>query len=172
VNSPKIFLSFRVRWLQLSLKTLLLSIIMVALLLAFFVVPARSQFRSRQWVASQQGRVYLTPKYRAEGTWYVASGSWPLPKYLVDAIGIDFFVSVKHVVLDCDEIHDLSGIKGFTRMEGLFINQFVHDSRAFDTLRDLRHLKKLTLSKWSGLSTNQIASISNALPGVQVVREE
>jgi len=171
MSSPKRSLSFRGRWLQLSLKTLMLSIVMVALLLAFFVVPARSQFRSRQWVASQQGQIYLTPKYRAEGAWYVASGAWSLPKRLVDTIGIDFFASVKHVVLDCEEIHDLSGIRGFTRLEGLHINQFVHDIRALDTLRDLHHLKKVTLSKWSGLSTYQFASIAKSLPGVQVVRE-
>ena len=145
---------------------------MIAVALAYLVAAAQSQFRSRRWVDSQRGRVVLTPKYRAEGGWYVTNGSWPLPQLLVDTMGIDFFVSAKIVVLDCEEIHDLSGIIGLTRLEELHINQFVHDIRAFNALRDLHQLKRVTLSKWSGLTRDQIALISNSLCDVEIIKEE
>ncbi len=159
------------RWRQFSLRTLILSIVAFALVLAFVVLPAQSQRRSRQWVESQRGRVALTPNYRVEGGWYIASGYCPLPKAIVNAIGIDTFVSVKSVVLDCEEVHDLSGLRGFTRMEHLYINQFVHDVSAFDGLRGLPRLKTVTLSNWSGLSTDEIERISNSLEGVEIVEE-
>lgn len=167
VSSPRA----KTRLRQFSLRTLILSIVVFALVLAFVVLPARSQHRSRQWVESQRGRVAMTPNYRVEGGWYIASGYCPLPKAIVNAIGIDAFVSVKSVVLDCEEIHDLSGLRGFTRMEHLYINQFVHDISAFDGLRGLARLKTVTLSKWSGLSTDEIERISNSLEGVEIVEE-
>lgn len=150
---------------------MLLSVVAIALLLAYFVLPAQSQYRSRQWVESQRGRVVLTPDYRAEGGWYVASGYSPLPKFIVNTVGIDMFVSVKSVVLDCEEVHDLSGLGGMNRMESLYINQFVHDEHAFKALRRLPRLKTVTLSKWSGLSTEEIAVISKSLEGVEIVVE-
>lgn len=156
---------------QFSLRTLILAIVAFALVLAFVVLPAQAQLRSRQWVESQRGRVALTPNYRVEGGWYTASGYCPLPKLIVNTVGIDIFASVKSVVLDCEEVHDLSGIRGFTRMEYLYINQFVHDVSAFDTLRALSRLKTVTLSKWSGLSTDEIDLISNSLKGVEIVAE-
>lgn len=159
------------RWRQVSLRSLILAILFAALVLAFVVLPAHSQFRSRRWVESQRGRVDLTPNYREQGGWYVASGYCPLPKLIVNVVGIDMFASVKNVVLDCEEVHDLSGLKGFTRMESLFVNQFVHNANAFDALRGLPRLKTLVLSKWSGLSTDEVRVISNSLSGVHVIAE-
>ncbi len=156
---------------QFSLRTLILSIVAFALVFAFVVLPAQLQLRSRQWVESQRGRVALTPNYRVEGGWYIASGYCPLPKVIVNTFGIDIFVSVKSVVLDGEEVHDLSGLKGFTRMEHLYINQFVHDVSAFDGLRRLPRLKTVTLSNWSGLSTDEIDLIANLLKGVEIVAE-
>jgi hypothetical protein len=156
---------------QFSLRTLILSIVAFALVIAFVVLPAQLQLRSRQWVESQRGRVALTPNYRVEGGWYIASGYCPLPKVIVNTVGIDIFVSVKSVVLDGEEVHDLSGLKGFTRMEHLYINQFVQDVSAFDSLRRLPRLKTITLSNWSGRSTDKIDLISNSLKGVEIVEE-
>lgn len=156
---------------QFSLRTLILSIVALALVLVFVVLPARSQLRSRQWVESQRGRVALTPNYRVEGGWYIASGYCPLPKAIVNAVGIDIFASVKSVVLDCEEVHDLSGLKGFSRMEHLYINQFVHDVSVLDSIRRLPRLKTLTLSNWSGLSADEINLITISLKGVEIVAE-
>ena len=167
IASQRVKTSFR----QFSLRTLILAIVAFALVLAFVVLPAQAQFRSRQWVASQRGRVSLTPNYRVEGGWYIASGYCPLPQLIVDAVGMDIFTTVKSVELDCEEIHDLSGMRGFTRMEYLYINQFVHDVRAFDGLRGLPRLKAVTLSKSTGLSTEEIDLISNSLKGVEIVSE-
>ncbi len=60
VASPRATTSLR----QFSLRTLILLIVAFALVLAFVVLPAQSQHRSRQWVESQRGRVALTPNYR------------------------------------------------------------------------------------------------------------
>lgn len=133
---------------------------------------AQSQARGRSWVESQRGRVALEPEYRVDGPWYVAKASLPLPGLLVDTVGIDMFVSAKSVVLDCEEIHDLSGMRGLTELESLYVNQHVHDVHAFDALRDLPKLKRVILSKWTGLSQDQIASIAKSLEGVEVIEED
>lgn len=95
-----------------------------------------------------------------------------MPKLLVDSIGIDYFASVKVVILDCEEIYDLSKLVGLTQLEDLYINQHVHDVRVFDALRELPQLKKISLSKWSGLSRAEIESIAKTLDHVEVVKEE
>ena len=162
------------RWRQFRLSTLLLATLAVALLFPLFVFPAQSQRRSRQWVLSQKGSVVLDPKYHIEGAWYVSKNKsiWPLPKLMVDALGIDMFVSAKIVVLDCDEIYDLSSIVGLRNLEELHINQFVHESVDFKVLQEMRHLKKLSLSEWAGLTKDDVAAIEKLLPGVEVVAEE
>lgn len=137
-----------------------------------YLTAAQSQAPSRAWVESQRGRIVMSPNYQVEGTWYVAKGALPLPKILVDTIGIDYFSSVKHVTLDCEEIYDLSKLVGLTQLEDLYINQHVHDVRVFDALRELPQLKKIVLSKWSGLSQAEIESIDKTLDHVEVVKEE
>ncbi|MBL8873727.1 MAG: serine/threonine protein kinase, partial [Planctomycetaceae bacterium] len=77
-----------------------------------YLTAAQSQPSSRGWVESQRGRIVRSPNYQADGPWYVTKGALPLPKILVDAIGIDYFSSVKHVTLDCEEIYDLSKLVG------------------------------------------------------------
>ena len=124
--------SVKTWWRQLSLGALLIAVGYVALFLALVVVPAQAQRRGRRWVESQQGRVGLTPDYRVEGGWYVASGCCPLPTLLVNTVGIDLFASVESVELDCEEVYELSGLRDFSRMEHLSINQFVHDASVFD----------------------------------------
>jgi serine/threonine protein kinase len=137
-----------------------------------YLTAAQSQAPSRAWVESQRGRIVMSPNYQVEGPWYVAKGALPLPKILVDTIGIDYFSSVKHVTLDCEEIYDLSKLVGLTQLEDLYINQHVHDVRVFDSLRELPRLKKILLSKWSGLSRAEIESIAKTLDHVEVVKEE
>ncbi len=56
-------------------------------------------------------------------------------------------------------------------MEHLYINQFVHDVSAFDGLRGLPRLKTVTLSNFSGLSTDEMKRISSTLEGVEIVEE-
>ena len=154
-----------------SLRTPTLAVVIVALVFVFVVLPARSQFRSRQWVESQRGRVAFSPNYRDEGGWYIASGSFSLPKFLVDAVGIDYFVSVKSVVLDCEEIYDLSGLRGLRRLENLYINHYVHDIKSLEVLQELPRLRTLTLSKWAGLSKDEIEALAETLNAVDVVLE-
>lgn len=160
------------RWRQFRLSTLLLATLAVALLFPLFVLPAQSQRRSREWVLAQKGSVVLDPKYQLEGAWYVSKDARPLPKLMVDALGIDMFVSAKIVVLDCDEIYDLSSIVGLRNLQELHINQFVHESVDFKVLQKMRHLKKLTFSEWAGLTKDDVAAIEKLLPGVEVVAEE
>jgi hypothetical protein len=162
----------RGRRLQFRLRTLLIAIVVAALALALLIPPAQSQRRSRLWVLSQRGMVVLNPKYRLDGDWYVSKTSWPLPRQIVDTLGVDLFASVKIVILDCDEIYDLSGVTGLVRLEELHINQHIHSSTDFNVLRSLRHLRKITFTKWSGLSRDRFASIAKALPGVECVLDE
>jgi len=98
----------------------------------------------------------------------VASGCCPLPTLLVNTVGIDVFASVTSVELDCEEVYDLSGLRDFSRMDHLSINQFVHDVSVFEALRGLPRLEKVTLSKWTGLTAQERDQISSSLSGVAV----
>jgi hypothetical protein len=80
--------------------------------------------------------------------------------------------NIKTLVLDCEEIYDLHGVVGLTQLEELYINQFIHPTTDFRILKDMPHLRKLIFSKWSGLSSDEIATITESLPGVEVVEEE
>jgi len=160
--------SMKTIWRQLSLGVLILAVVDSALLLALVVLPAQSQRRGRHWVESQQGRVGLTPDYRVEGGWYVASECCPLPTLLVNTFGIDVFASGTSVELDCEEVYDLSGLRNLSRMEHLSINQFVHDVSVFEALRGLPRLEKVTLSKWTGLTAQERDQISSSLIGLAV----
>ena len=151
---------------------MLLATLAIAMLFPLVVFPAQSQRRSREWVLSQRGMVVFDPKYRLEGAWYVSKDAWPLHRTVVDTLGMDLFASAKIVVLDCDEIYDLSAITGLASLEELHINQFVHDSTDFKVLRNMRRLKKLTLSEHAGLTRDEAAAIEKLLPGVEVEAEE
>ena len=80
--------------------------------------------------------------------------------------------NAKFLVLDCEEIDDLRRILGLTQLEEIYINQFVYPSTDFKILKELPQLRKLTFSKWSGLSSDEVAKITASLPGVEVVEEE
>lgn len=114
----------------------------------------------------------MVPKYRVEGDWYVSKTAWPLPKFVVETLGIDLFASARFVVLDCDEIYDLSGITGLSRLEELYINQFVHKGTDLGVLRRLRCLKKLTFADGLGIPKGDIATLAKSMPGVEVVLNE
>ncbi len=144
------------QWRQFRLRTLLLATLTIALVFPMVVFPAKSQRRSREWVLSQNGRVVLDPRYQLEGAWYVSKDAWSLPRLVVDTMGIDFFASAKIVILDCNEICDLSDINRHGRLEELYIYQFVHDKKTFDNLKSLRHLKKLKLSEWADYPTMRL----------------
>lgn len=80
--------------------------------------------------------------------------------------------NTKFLVLDCEEIDDFRRILGLSQLEELYINQFVHPGTDFKILKALPHLRKLTFSKWSGLSSGEIAAIAESLPGIEFVEEE
>ncbi len=95
---------------RFSLRTLLLATAIIAVLIALPTRRAIEQKRGRDWVASQNGRVTMSVSKnynQITGQW-ADSDSLPAPRWIVDALGIDFFDTVELVTLDNMEVKDLS----------------------------------------------------------------
>ena len=96
----------------------------------------------------------------------------PVPGWAIERFGIDFFASVTVVGLQTDEIDDLQPLAGLGGIEELYINQFVHPQTDFSVLKSLRRLRKVELSRWSGVDRSQLQAISAMLPNVEIISEE
>ncbi len=65
------------------------------------------------------------------------SDSLPAPQWIVDALGIDFFDTVKTVTLDNVEVKDLSPITDLRGLRGLNIIIEIDDQLDFSPLAEL-----------------------------------
>lgn len=162
----------RRRWARFSLRTLLLFGAIVAVAMSLVVVPAIRQKASREWLDSQRATYSYDATLRSDQSWYVPRRGPPIPSRVIELFGIDLFASVTVVLLDCEEIYDLKPMAGLRNVEEFYINQFIHSSVDFSALQSLRHLQKIEFTEWSGVDRDQLAEISDLLPGVEIVAEE
>ena len=146
------------RWLQFSLRTMLLLTLGVAVWLGWFVDRARRQKRAAEAIeAEPMGRVVYRHQLRSNfgpndsilfGTDRTGPTGWPGPVWLCKLFGEEFFVEVvgvnaprgePHVVLK-DLLQDLPWL------EELHITVQTPDDLA--SLRHLKRLKRLVVSNW------------------------
>lgn len=159
------------RFVKFSLRTVLILAAAFAFFLSWLVIPAQRQKAARLWVEGHRGWYAFESPYHADDDWYQPSGGLPIPRFAIDWFGIDTFASVTFVGFDADEIDDLRPLVGFSNLEELYINQFVHPQTDFTVLRPLSRLRTIELTKWSGVELDELEAISVALGNVEIVAE-
>ena len=154
---------------RFSLRTLLIATAVIALLMALPIRRAIEQKRGRDWVASQNGHVTMSVSsyYNQVTRQWADSDSLPAPQWIVDALGIDFFDTVKTVTLDNMEVKDLSPITDLRDLRGLNIIIEIDDQLDFSPLAELPKLRHLHLD-YTNISAERLAKLRELLPNVRV----
>jgi hypothetical protein len=98
---------------------------------------------------------------------YLKGEEPPVPKWLHELLGVDFFATVRFVNLDCYEIIDLAPLKNLPGLEGLALNNSVHDGTDLTPIMSLGRLKELHLN-YTGLKPAQLEPILAANPNLQI----
>ncbi|MEM7475663.1 MAG: hypothetical protein AAF483_11790 [Planctomycetota bacterium] len=161
----------RSRFFRISLRTAFVALFLFALFLSQLVMPAVRQREARSWLESQRADYGYSAPYRPEKSWYMTRHGLPIPRLAIEWFGIDLFACVTVVVLQTDEIYSLQELDGLEGLEELYINQFVHPQVDFSVLQSLKRLRKLELSKWSGVEPSQVRELSTMLPNVEIAAE-
>ena len=90
----------RRRWLQFSLRTLLVFILGLSVACAWKFEKVRRQREVVAWVLNSGGRVMYDYEHAESGFGIVRNPQPPSPKWLIELVGIDFFADVVFVSLD------------------------------------------------------------------------
>ena len=152
---------------RFSIRTLLIATAVIAVLLALPIRRAIVQKRGREWVASQNGHVSFSHKYNAITDQWDHGATLRAPRWLIDALGIDFFDTVDTVVLDNTEVKDLSPITDLQSLRQLAIVIEIDDSLDFAPLVALPKLSHLHLD-YTDISAERLAKLRALLPNVRV----
>ncbi|MAI72588.1 MAG: hypothetical protein CMM01_18095 [Rhodopirellula sp.] len=139
----------------------------IAVLLAMPIRQALTQKRGRDWVVSQNGHVSFSYKYNSTTRQWVHEATLPYPRWLIDAMGIDFFTSVDTVVLDNKEVVDLSPLVDLHNLRCLGIYIEIKQGLDFSPLSELPHLQSLHLD-YTGISSDELERVRALLPYVRV----
>jgi hypothetical protein len=160
--------NFRVRF---SLRLLMVTTAIAAVGLGMWAERARRQRAGVEWVRSVGGRVTYDFEWDPYDGSYLKGGKPPGPKWVHDLLGIDYFANVDAVVLDRDEITDLSPLEKFPDLKVLGLMNFVHPETDLSPILSLKHLKELHLD-YSGLDPEQLEPIRAAMPNVRLMSNQ
>ncbi|QDT03063.1 hypothetical protein K227x_14420 [Rubripirellula lacrimiformis] len=152
---------------RFSLRTLLITTAVIAVLLALPTRRAIFQKRGRAWVASQNGHVSFSYKYNALTDQWDHNAALPAPEWLINTLGIDFFDTVDTVVLDNMTVKDLSPITNLQNLRQLAVYIDIDDSLDFSPLAELPKLELVYLD-YTGIRAARLAKLRELLPDVRV----
>lgn len=172
------------RWLQVSLRTVLMLVTLLCVALSLWVVPLERRRRAVEAIEALGGTVILNSETRNDSSADAFLQRW-LPQLYVD--------EVEYVLLDGPEITDagladlqgLTGLLGLSldntrvtdagllRLQGLTNLQAIILDNTQITDAGLVHLKGLTALRWLRLDKTQVthagpAQLRKALPKCQI----
>lgn len=153
---------------RFSIRLALLVTVACAALFAFWFIPAQRQKRAREWVDSQRGSWTLNQPYDPRESWYWTELGVPVPTFVVERCGIDFFATVEIVLLDCEEIYTLEPLTEMPGLEELYIFQFTHDTVNFEDLQQIKTLRKLEFLPEVALTADEIEQLNDRLVNIDV----
>ena len=134
---------------------------------AIALVRAQTQAEVVRWVKQQGGHVcYDYEKPLPDGS-YPRGAKPPGPKILHDLLGVDFFSSVRGVVLDNTFITDISPITKLADLESLAIFTDVMPNTDLTVISKLKKLEVLAIN-YTIVDSNQLERIKLALPKCEV----
>lgn len=109
------------RWLQFSLRTLLLFILGLSVACVWKFERVRRQREVVAWVLNSGGTVMYDYEHAASGFGIVRNPQPPSPKWLIELVGIDFFTDVVFVSLNNTEVRDVSMLTSLTSLKELHL---------------------------------------------------
>lgn len=110
---------------------------------------ARLQRQAVQWVEANGGSVHYgtfdpaTNKYQTQSV---------VPRWLLDLVGKDYFLSVKDVHLEGRQIEDITPLAPLEQLEGLVLTG--------NYIGDITPLSRMTKLEYLSLSYNQVTDLS------------
>ena len=138
-------------YLQFSLRTLLLLVLVLGGLLAWKVNMAKKQKASVAWVREIGGSVLYDYEVDENGNAY-NNPKPPAPPWLIDQLGIDFFDEVVSVNLTNRKLRDLTPLQGLKSVQWLRL--------AYTELSDLSPLAGLTDMRNLDLDGTEVSDLS------------
>ncbi len=87
---------YRRRWLRFSLRTFLIVLTILCVWLGWYLHRVEQQRAAVRWVRENGGAVRYDYEFDSDDKFIDASQP-PVPKWLVDMLGVDYFVSVVSV---------------------------------------------------------------------------
>lgn len=136
--------SLKRRWLQFSISSLLLLMLVCAVGLALIVVPAERQRRAVNYVESMEGTVVYEEDEQND--------LQSVPGWLQQVLGEDYFQSVSEIELSGSPVSDagLAYLNGLTGLKQLLLGE----TQVSDA--GLAHLNRLPALEWLDLEGTQV----------------
>jgi hypothetical protein len=116
------------------------------------------------WVKQQKGHlIYDFELLRADGSYLSSEPDW-----LRDWLGIDFFSSVHGVILDNQELTDLTPLTKLKELRSLAIMINILPGTSLRPITELQYLEELTLD-YTRIDREELARIGRELPDCEVI---
>lgn len=166
----------RSRRLRFGLRTLLFVMIPVAAGSVWFAMRFEKAKRQRQvvdWVLNdQRGHVHYDCEYDHVPSPTVPNRvnlipRSPGPKWAENLLGIDFFVNVRSIILDNQEIHDLSPLLQLPELRTIGICIEVWPDANLSSLAELKNLEELAID-YGQVQQADLDVIRKALPNCKI----
>lgn len=153
--------------LRFSLQTLLVVTLVVGVWMGVTVNRARRQREAVTWVMKQGGHIsYDYERPTADGS-YPVGAKPPGPEWLRERLGIEYFASVEGVILDRDEISDISPLAKLPRLRFLGLINYVDPRTDFSPLFSHQQLRMIHLD-YTGLDPEHLKPLKAALPNCKI----
>lgn len=133
------------RFTQFSLRTFFVLLTLGGLLFGWKMNQARAQRRAVEWARDGQARVYYD--YQVDSYYEFATLDLPVPSWMVDALGIDFFADV--VTVDFGTRDHCCGTIDLPRVKDI------------SNLRHFKNLRLLDLGRTDVVDLTPVANLSN-----------
>jgi hypothetical protein len=144
-TTPPIIPTPRRRWLQFTLRTMLVLILIVSVPLGWFAHKLRQAEQQREAVREIEeigGTAVQCPNFDPRDSW-----ASRVPSRLRRTLGDEFFVTVNYVSLSGARITDtdLMRLRAFPRLRALYARRCRVTDAGLVHLRELVHLEELSL---------------------------
>jgi len=97
------------------------------------------QREATKWVLENGGKVGYDYEYDSDDQ--LVDSKPPVPKWLHDLLGVDYFFTVKHIALSDTQVSDVTTLASLTNLESLLLdNTQVSDVTPLATLKNLQWL--------------------------------
>ena len=158
----------RRRWLQYSLRTFFVLLTVLCVWLGWTVHLANEQRKAVEWVREKGGSVEYDYEHNPN-PFSVVKGKPPVPKWLVQLLGVDYFGNVTGVDIgvpvEDSPVRDLTPLAGLQSLQEL--NLYSTQVNDLTPLANLTSLETLYVIN-TPVSEEQVEQLRKALPNCKI----